>query len=223
MENNVRESSLGQYSTTIRTIRNGLDLTLFQPFEKNDSRHELAIPTTQPVIGFGAASLSNNRKGFQDLLKALQLLANDMPTTEITVLVFGVDDLQIPPIPGIKFLSLGYLSTPIQQQKAYSAMDLFVLPSWAENMPQTAVEAMACGTPVLAYNIGGVPEIVIHNQTGLLAKHRDPVDLANKIRNAIGQSERMTDWGKNGRRLIEKQFSLQESHNQYMELYRSVV
>ena len=102
-------------------------------------------------------------------------------------------------------------------------MDLFVLPSWAENMPQTAVEAMACGTPVLAYNIGGVPEIVIHNQTGLLAKHRDPVDLANKIRNAIGQSERMTDWGKNGRRLIEKQFSLQESHNQYMELYRSVV
>lgn len=223
MENNVRESSLGQYATTIRTIRNGLDLTLFQPFEKNDSRHELAIPTTQPVIGFGAASLSNNRKGFQDLLKALQLLANDMPTTEITVLVFGVDDLQIPPIPGIKFLSLGYLSTPIQQQKAYSAMDLFVLPSWAENMPQTAVEAMACGTPVLAYDIGGVPEIVIPNQTGLLAKHRDPVDLANKIRNAIGQSERMTDWGKNGRRLIEKQFSLQESHNQYMELYRSVV
>ena len=101
-------------------------------------------------------------------------------------------------------------------------MDLFVLPSWAETISQTAVEAMTCGTPVIAYDIGGVPEIVIPNQTGLLARHRDPADLANKIRIAIGNPELTIEWGKNGRKFVGEQFSLDKSFNQHMKLYRSV-
>lgn len=223
MENNVRSSALGKFVASVQTIRNPLDLTQFQPLEKDEARGSFSIPLNRPVIGFGAGSLSNNRKGFQDLLNALQLIVNELPGTELTVLTFGVDDVQIPAISGIEFISLGFLPEPSQQQLAYSAMDLFVLPSWAETISQTGVEAMACSTPVIAYEIGGVPEFVIPGQTGLLAKHRDPVDLAIKIRTAIKDLELTKEWGENGRKFVGEKFSVGVSCQQHLELYRSIV
>ena len=222
METNVRASALGQFASSVRTIRNPLDLKHFQPFEKNETRSSFGIPLDRPVVGFGAGSLSNNRKGFQDLLKALHLIASERAATELSVLVFGVDDVEFPSIPGVEFFSLGFLATQVQQRKVYSAMDLFVLPSWAETISQTGPEAMACNTPVVAYDIGGIPEIVIPNQTGLLAKHRDPADLARMIKTAIENPEQMIDWGKNGQKLISDQFSMDESRKLHLELYRSI-
>ena len=138
------------------------------------------------VIGFGAASLTNRRKGFRDLQLAMAKLRD---TRQVMGLVFGEQQLDASDDALPKMKTVGYVTDEERQAQAYSAMDFFVLPSWAENMPQTAVEAMACGIPVVAYDVGGVPEIITSDDIGYTVVAEDPTALADGIKRALAR-----DW-----------------------------
>jgi len=223
MEQNVRASHLGKMARSVRTIRNALDWSQFQPTDKMAARKKFGLHPQKFTLGFGAANLENPRKGLSDLLEALKRLPEDVLQNSLQILFFGKapegfcsDD------PRITFFPIGFVDSAEVQRQVYSALDLFILPSWAENMPQTAIESLACQTPVLGYEIGGIPEIVKHEETGLLAKHCSAEDLAEKIAFAADRPQLLETWGKNGRDLVCKEFSAEHSCKQYIELYQSL-
>jgi glycosyltransferase involved in cell wall biosynthesis len=105
---------------------------------------------------------------------------------------------------------------------AYSASDVFVLPSFAENMPQMAVEAMACETPVAAFDVGGIPEIVIPGKTGSLAPLGNCNALAANIQAMIDDPNERQECGRAARRLIVREFDQGKQTEKYRDLYHSI-
>jgi len=102
----------------------------------------------------------------------------------------------------------------------YNMADVFVLPTLYEGMPMTVLEAMACGLPVVAYNVGGLPDCVFDDINGYLVKPGDLKDLVEKIKLAYENRERL---GKNGRLLVEKIFNINYVAKRYIELYESML
>jgi glycosyltransferase involved in cell wall biosynthesis len=161
----------------IEVIPNGLDTDAFKPIDRRVARDYFGLRDDRPVILFGAHWLPDPRKGGDLLCKALAIL--EMPCTLLT---FGEGKLPLENAPLVTLCSLGSLSDDASLALAYSAADAFLCPSREDNLPNTVAEALACGTPCVAFNANGLPEMIEHRKTGWLAKAFDPVDLAMGIK-----------------------------------------
>jgi glycosyltransferase involved in cell wall biosynthesis len=117
---------------------------------------------------------------------------------------------------------VGYLSDDITLRLLYSAADVFVIPSRLENLPNTGLEAHTCGTPVVAFNIGGLPDIVEHLVTGYLANPYDTVDLAQGIKWVLDQRQSGSLGLKARERAVER-FSNHMIAEKYITLYKKVI
>jgi len=175
----ARSGLLG--SRPIHVIPNGFPLEIFKPGDSRHARRKLEISPEARVVLFGADSVLNRRKGFRYLLEALRLLTQPADDRELVLACFGHlppdSDLKVP----CRLVTLGHLADEAQLAQAYGLADVFVLPSLEDNLPNTAIEALACGVPVVAFDSGGLPEIIEHRKTGYLVKRRHPEDLAEGI------------------------------------------
>lgn len=219
LERWAQQSRLLAGARSFRTIHNGLDLRRFFPLAKPAARRALGLPAEGVMVAFGAAAVNNPRKGFREFLGALAGLPR---SPRVCGLVLGQGSIPNA-VKEIALHGLGFVTDSAQTAQAYAAADLFVLPSHAENMPQMAVEAMACGTPVVAFDVGGIPEIVRPDETGLLARPMDVVDLARQIRRLVEQPEQRLRLGFQARRLVEREFDEQRQTGEYLNLYRTVL
>jgi glycosyltransferase involved in cell wall biosynthesis len=158
------------HNARVKVIPNGIALSRFRPIEKKIARDLLSLPMDRKFILFGAlSSTSDVTKGFHFLLPAMQELSkNNATNTEL--IVFGSSEPYNAPEFPLKVHYLGVLSDEIAIALLYSAADVFVLPSLQENLPNTILEAMACGTPAVAFNIGGIPDLIEHEYNGYLAR-----------------------------------------------------
>ena len=167
-------------------IPNVIDKMLFRPFDKKAARQILNIDTSSTVICFGAISVNSVYKGWEYLRKALELLDRSKSVGKITALIFGsAYDKQLAdsiPFPA-KFM--GRLKDDYSTALVYNAADVFLAPSLADNLPTTVMESLCCGTPVVGFDIGGIPDMVIHKQNGYLSKYKDAEDLAGGIKYCI--------------------------------------
>lgn len=166
----------------IHYIPNILATDIFKPISKSTAREHLSIDQNDKVIAFGASSISSPYKGWSYLLEALQLLYKQHGGTGITVLIFGNGNeeqtaMDIP----FKVKFLGKLRDDFSTALLYNASDIFLAPSLADNLPTTIMESLACGTPVVGFNTGGIPDMVQHLKNGYLAEYKSSVDLANGI------------------------------------------
>jgi glycosyltransferase involved in cell wall biosynthesis len=165
---------------TVQHIPNGIPIDTFRPMESTDTRSYLQIPPDHFVILFGAFDTTNERKGSKLLTTALQRLsAHDF--SKITVVTFGAATEGLFTSLPCKVKELGPVCDDENLALIYSMADLFVLPSMADNLPNSILESLACGTPVLAFKLGGIPEIIEHKQNGYLAVPFDAHDLARGI------------------------------------------
>lgn len=172
------ESSAMFRGRTCAVIPNGFDTTVFRPQDRRLARVALGWPQDLRIVLFNALDVDNPRKGMQLLLPALRALSK----ADVQLVCVGANVAALPA--DLNVLSTGYLTDPATIARTYAAADLFVLPSLAENLPNTIAEAHLCGTPVVAFRIGGIPEQV-DDANGRLARLKDVEGLAGAIRMAL--------------------------------------
>lgn len=124
---------------------------------------------------------------------------------------------------GVPIHSLGYVNSDEKLTEVYSASDLFVLPSLEDNLPNTMLESMSCGTPVVAFNIGGMPDLIHNGITGELVPLSDTMAMGKAILNMISDRDKVTLMSKNCRAMIEDNFCLDVQANKYLDLYRDLL
>jgi glycosyltransferase involved in cell wall biosynthesis len=184
----VQESALMK-GWPVTIIPNALDTDRWVPVEKQIARRLLNLPPDVPIVMFGALGGGRDpRKGYDLLQKSLKLLRGQIQGLELVV--FGQLAPKELPVLGFPIHYTGHLHDDVTLQLLYSAIDVMVVPSRLEAFGQTASEAHACGTPVVAFNIGGLPDIIDHERTGYLAQPFDVEDLAKGIHWVLNDAER---------------------------------
>ncbi len=203
----------------IETIPNGLDLTIYQPYAKALARSLLKLPQDKPLILFGASdATSDRRKGFHLLAEALQHLSAMEWNISPEIVIFGSSYGNLDC--GFPVHYLGVLQDDLTLALAYSAADVFVAPSIQDNLPNTVLEAIACGTPTVAFAIGGMPDLIESGHTGYLAQPLDTADLATGIRWVLSTDRPL---GAQARQIAEQRFGLIRQADAYRDLFESLL
>jgi glycosyltransferase involved in cell wall biosynthesis len=227
----ARESSLLKDKTII-SIPNPIDIEIFRPIEKSVARAYFKLNPVKKYILFGAVKISDERKGFAYFVEASsvisnQLLVNGEKISDIEIIIFGqaqASDFERLPF---KVNILGRLSDLEIIAKAYSAATVFVSPSIEDNLPNTIMESMACGTPVVGFEVGGIPEMIDHKKsgmppTGYLAKYKSVEDLAKGIYWTLFESD-YQQLVHNSRQIVLDNYSEKVVAEKYKKVYQSLI
>lgn len=214
LEGVARESPLlGRFD--IRRIPNGVDLDVFRPMPREEARRRLDLHPDRPLVLFSSLAVDDRRKGAVHLAAALVHLAD----RDFDVATVGAGSLAA----GRQVRSLGRLDDEHDLAAAYAAADLYVLPTLAENLPNVALESIACGTPCVAFETGGVPDAVRHGETGWLAPTGDDAALAVGIAALLDDAALRRRLGEGARALAESEFDVRLESRRFAELLEEVV
>ncbi|HGX93913.1 MAG TPA: glycosyltransferase [Candidatus Tenderia sp.] len=215
------EESILSHALSIQCIPNGVDLDTFVPIEQHLARYTLGLPTNGRVVLFVAEKVAAKRKGATYLLEALSRLPD---AASIILLTMGAGDvLSQKPLHRFRLRNVGRLYDERLQSVLYSAADLFVFPSLADNQPLVLIESLACGTPIVAFDTGGVSEMVRPGETGYLARSRDVDDLAHGIHTLLTHDDLRAKMRRRCREIAEKEYSLSLQADRYLALYEQVI
>lgn len=209
-----RSSLLRKFKISI--IPNGIDTKQFSPLDKACARKVLGIPLNAKVVLFVAQSVTNRRKGFDLLAKALEIKQSN----DIFFLSIGNGFKQLNT--NIPHLHLGPITIKQLLPTIYSAADIFVIPSTQDNLPNTVLESFSCGTPVISFDVGGIPEMVRPMKTGLLAPVGDVDSLSEAIKKLLNNQRLRRHMAKNCRLIALKEYSLEIQASRYTKLYKSM-
>jgi glycosyltransferase involved in cell wall biosynthesis len=221
----AKQSMLGDLP--IHQIPNGVDTGMYQPLDRGHCRSLLGIPVDKKVLLFSAmrmtlSSFTGFLKGGDLLIKALQSLPESLKA-ETVLLLLGDGGEAIAEAVGMQALNLGYVSSDRLKAIAYCAADLLVLPTRGDNMPLALLESMACGTPLVSFRVGGVPELVRPGITGYLAEPEDAHDLAHGILQLLEDEALRKDMSQRCRAIALKEYPLELQVQRYLKLYRQVL
>jgi glycosyltransferase involved in cell wall biosynthesis len=177
----------------------------------------LGIPDTRKILLFVAQSSENPLKGFGHLTEALRKIDIE----DVTLVSVGRNEPEVPA--NSSHVHVGYIDDDSMLSTIYSMADVFVIPSLQEAFGQTALESMACGTPVVGFNAGGIPDMVRPNETGWLAETGNVRSLRKAIERALMQDGKRHRMSKRCREVVEEEYTLKKQANQYLLLYRSIL
>lgn len=202
----------------VSVIANGLDTRIFRPFDRRLARAALNLPEDARIVIFVAESAANRRKGYAELLKALDVLVGH---PGLMLLTLGADSGLA--ARGIPNRQLGHISDDGLLALAYSAADIYALPSLQDNLPNTAVEALACGIPVVGFDVGGIPDLIRPNETGLLAPLADVSAFAAALLVLLSDHERRERMSRRCREVAVAEFDQELQATRYKSLYQRLV
>lgn len=204
----------------IEVIPTGVDTTVFKPVPRVGARSLLGLPMDKKLVLFGAADASGDeRKGGNLMTRILGAFMKAGRKHETWIVAFGTS--KCPSVPGLEAVAVGTVRDPRKLALLYSACDVFVAPYMEDNLPNTIIESLACGTPTVAFRVGGVPELIAHEKNGYLAAPFDTEDMARGIRFVL-DSDRQT-MRKRTRREAERNFSLKRCAERYISLFRELL
>jgi glycosyltransferase involved in cell wall biosynthesis len=206
----------------IEAIPNPIDINIYSPKDKIAARQKRNINPQAKIILFGAANINDRRKGISYLVDALTILKDQYKGEQpIEMVIFGknkhFDVSQLP----FKVHELNLITSQDELAEVYSLADVFVTPSLEDNLPNTIMEAMACGTPVVAFHTGGIPEMIDHQQNGYLAAFKDPADMAKGLALVLnGPADQLTT---NARQKVLDNYTNDRIAQRYLDVYKSVL
>ena len=217
----VRESAL-MMEWQVSVVANPIDFERWQPVEQKLARNILSLPQDVPLILFGTSGANSaHHKGFDLLVSALDHLRGTTPGLELVI--FGQLAPRNPPDLGFPVHYIEHLYDDLSLRILYSAADILVIPSRIDNLPNTGLEAMACGTPVVAFNTCGLPDIVDHLRTGYLAKAFDSEDLALGIKTIISNATSSNKIRLDCRENAVTKFNPKASTEKYKAIYSDTI
>ena len=219
----ARKSPLTQ-SHLVTNIPNAIDTDVFTPMDQAAAREHHALPADKRLLLFGAQRITDERKGFRYLKEACEHLVQNYPeqARQMGVVVLGGDAETVKSALPLPVYTVGYLSNEAEIAQLYNAVDLFVTPSLQDNLPNTIVEAMSCGTPCVGFNVGGIPEMISHEQDGYVARYRDSQDFAHGIIWCL-DGNRLTTLRQKARADALNTYSESAVASRYQEIYRSLL
>jgi glycosyltransferase involved in cell wall biosynthesis len=219
----ARSSSLFK-DLRVEIIPYGLDTENYRPIEPQVARELLRLPQDKQLVLFGAlGATSDQRKGFHLLQPALQELSQTGWQDKLELVVFGASRPKNPPELGFKIHYLGTLSDDLSLSLVYSSVDVFVLPSLEDNLPNTVMEAISCGTPCVAFKIGGMPDMIEHQQNGYLAQPYQIEDLSRGIAWVLENDERKQKLSHYACQKAKQEFTLEIQANRYLSLFTEIL
>ncbi len=217
----ARQSSL-QQGRRVEVIPYGVNSQVFSPWPKAQARQMLGLKTDAKLILFGAIGFNDPRKGFRYLREALQIVGRDAQNVELAVFGGELDPAIVREI-GLPCHSLGMLRDEIATALAYAAADVFVAPSLEDNLPNTVLESMACGTPVVGFRAGGIPDMVEHEVNGLLVEPRDVAQLAQALSRLTTDNALHSTLGAAARRKAQTAYAPELQAQRYSALYQKLL
>jgi len=201
-----------------RLIPNGVDVAVFHPGDRREARRLLGLPPDAPMLLATAEMLADNPfKDFATLRAALSHVGS-RPEGETLLVALGLER-EVEPIKGVRVVAVPFVDDAERVALHYRAADVYVHAAIAENLPLTIIEAMACGTPVVASDVGGVGELVEHGVTGLLVPARDSMALADAVTSLLGDEALGDRLGRAGADRVLERFTLEREADAYLGWY----
>jgi glycosyltransferase involved in cell wall biosynthesis len=202
----------------VSVIPNGIDTDLFQPRDKRQAKEQLKIPQESSVVLFVAETISGQRKGFSLLAEALRSL-KDTPHLYFLAVGHGASSVDLGP----RIITLDYIEDENRLSLAYCAADVFVVPSLQDNLPNTALEALSCGVPTVAFDVGGLRDIIREGQTGHLVPASDVHALRTAIAGLLENNEQRAMMAGECRRRALAEYRLDIQASRYAALYKRLI
>ncbi len=171
------------YGQEVIHIPNAINTNLFKPHDKQEARAKCNFPQNSKLILFGSVKITDKRKGIDYLVTSCRLLAEQHPELkeQLSVVAFGNQSKALESLLPFKVYALNYVMDERELVNIYNAVDIYVTPSLEDNLPNTIMEAMACGIPCVGFNVGGIPEMIDHLHNGYVAQYKSAEDFANGI------------------------------------------
>lgn len=209
---------------SIHQIYHGVDLNKFRKLDKSEIRKKLNIPIDVRVLMFGAEKLGKNYwKGGKDLLDILQII-NSNTKEKLYLIALGKGDLkQLNGFENFKIISPGFITSEDKMIQYYSASDLFLYPTRADNLPLSLIEPIACGLPCITYDIGGCKEIIRDNMSGYVIPPYDKNTFADIVLDTLFNEKKLSELSKNSRKLASDLFDIKFMQENYLRLFTSLI
>ena len=190
LEGQAKQSALLK-NQIVTSIPNPIDTRIFCEQDKKQARRAFGLPENKQLILFVSQRVTDERKGVNYFIEALQQLVTEHPAMKQNtgVVILGGHSAEVAARLPIPAYALGYVSDAQKIASVYNSADLFVLPSLEDNLPNTIMEAMACGIPCVGYRVGGIPEEIDHLKNGYVAAYKDVNDLARGIYWVLNEAE----------------------------------
>jgi glycosyltransferase involved in cell wall biosynthesis len=223
----ARRSQLFQ-SVPIEVIPNSVETQIFRPISKSRAKEKLGLSPDALCIMFGAQNSAETRKGFNILQEALRLTLRNPAIRDrhqqnnLTILTVG-EVSQSDWYVAVNRKDFGTINDDQKLAQIYAAADLFVLPSLEDNLPNTMLEAMACGTPVMGFNTGGIPDLVEPGTTGYLIDKKEAIPLSLSLSRAITRVHELEGMSLNCSNLVQREYHQEIQAKRYTELFRRVL
>ncbi len=218
LANEAKQSTL-LGGASIHRIPHGLDHTLFRPREPGRARRKMDLERGEGmVVLFVADSVTNPLKGFDYMSNALEEVEIRVPVTLVSI---GRHEPTMPS--NLNHVHAGYVEDDKQLSSLYSMADVFVMPSLQEAFGQTALESMSCGTPVVGFDAGGIPDMVRPDETGWLAEKGNVRSLRDAIEAALSNDGERKRKAVRCREVVEEEYTIDRQAGQYEALYESIL
>ena len=218
LEAEARKSALLQ-DQEVTSIPNPIDTHIYKKGDKAKARKRLGLPLDRKLILFASQRVTNENKGMRYLIEACRQLT-DIP--QLGLIILGGHSEEVVEQLPFECYPLGYVNDEQRIVDVYNATDAFVLPSLSENLPNTIMEAMACGVPCVGFAVGGIPEMIDHLHNGYVARLRDTDDLADGIRYVLADS-RNEQLGTEAIKKVALNYSQLHVANKYIDVYEHVL
>ncbi|MGI9419542.1 MAG: glycosyltransferase family 4 protein [Geminicoccaceae bacterium] len=204
----------------IERITTGVDIDLFAPEPKLEARRRLGLPEDKALVLFGANNgIRNPKKGFSYLLEAIERLKTLGKANRLDLVIFGQDSLPAAVTLPAPVHVMGRIHDERRMATLFSAADIFATPSLEENLPNTVIEAMSCGTPTVAFAVGGTAELIDHETNGYLAPPKDSAAFSRGLAFLLDRRDDMQSLQRSARDFITAHHDIRRIAAQYIDLY----
>jgi len=219
----IEQSMLRPAIVETRIIPNGVDLTVFHPGDKEAARASLDIPAGAAALLFAANGIRRNIwKDYVTLRDAIALASAELGGRDTLFIALGED---APPetIGRARIRFVPYQTNPRDVARYYQAADLYLHAARVDTFPTTVIEALACGAPVVATDVGGIPEQVRDGGNGCLVAPQDSRTMANKIIELLNDKEKRRRMGEQAAASARARFSLDRQTAAYLNWFSDIL